>query len=462
MIYAACVAAGLLLGALVAWLVTGKRLASLYETQIRDASNRAAAAEATAAGLRGQDDQLRQELQGLRERLASEQQTRAAALASLEAERKNLEEQRALLREAQTQLAGTFEALAGKVLGQQSESFLQLARENLGALLAESKGDLSTRQEAIAGLVQPLKDAVARYEQELNQIEASRKEAYGSLKQHLTQLSDTHAQLQRETANLVTALRKPQVRGRWGEVTLRRLAELAGMVDRCDFYEQQSVTSEERLVRPDMLVHLPGDRLIIVDSKVALDAYLDAVEASTDETKQQHLSRHAAQVRRHMEQLGSKAYWDLLTKAPEFVVLFLPGDPFLGAAVEKDPTLIEDGMRRRVVIATPNTLIALLLAVYHGWRQEEIAKNAELISELGKQVYKRVGTLWEHLDTLRNSLDRSVEAWNRVVGSLEHQVLPSVRRFRDLKATSAAEIPQLEPVERTTRALPASPATEGE
>jgi DNA recombination protein RmuC len=229
------------------------------------------------------------------------------------------------------------------------------------------------------------------------------------------------------------------------------------MVDQCDFYEQPSVSSEERLVRPDMVVHLPGDRLVIVDSKVALDAYLDAIESSSEEDKQQHLTRHATQVRRHMEQLGSKAYWDRLPRAPEFVVLFLPGDPFLGAAVDKDSTLIEDGMARRVVIATPNTLIALLFAVYHGWRQEEIAKNAQLISELGKQLYRRVATMWEHLDSLRKAIDNAVEAWNRVVGSLEHQVLPGVRRFRELKATTAEEIPQLEEVERTTRSLPSSP-----
>jgi DNA recombination protein RmuC len=460
MIYGAVLVGGLALGALVGWLFASRRLQGVYETQLRDATNRAAAAEATAQGSRQQDEKLRADLEQLRQRLEAEQQIRVAAVASLEAERKNLEQQRALLQEAEEKLTDTFRALSSDVLANQSDTFLQLASQSFGKLLAESKGDLSARQEAIASLIQPLKEAVQRYENEIEQIEASRKEAYGSLKEHLVQLGDAQSQLQRETANLVTALRKPQVRGRWGEVTLRRLAELAGMVGHCDFYEQPSVTSEERLLRPDMIVHLPGDRLVIVDSKVALDAYLDAVEASSEEQKQQHLVRHAAQVRRHMEQLGSKAYWDSLARAPEFVVLFLPGDPFLGAAVEREPTLIEDGMSRRVVIATPNTLIALLLAVYHGWRHEEIAKNAELISELGKQLYKRVSTMWEHLDDLRSSIDKAVAAWNRVVGSLEHQVLPGVRRFRDLKATTAEEIPQLEEVERTTRALPPSPAGE--
>ncbi len=433
---------GLFLGGIAGWLLT---------------RSRAAAAEATAKGLREQNEKDHQETEGLRARLETELKARSAAEASLDATRKNLEEQRQLLDEARQKLGDTFKSLSSEVLGSQSESFLQLASETFGKLRAEAEGDLGKRQEAMDGLLQPLKEALQRYENEIKEIETSRKEAYGSLKQHLSQLGEAQTQLQRETANLVTALRKPQVRGRWGEVTLRRLAELSGMVDRCDFLEQHTVSSpDEGTIRPDMIVHLPGDREIIVDSKVALDAYLDSIESSSDEMKQQHLARHAAQVRRHMEQLGSKAYWDRLPKAPEFAVLFLPGDPFLGAAVERDPTLIEDGMARRVVIATPNTLIALLLAVYHGWRQEEIAKNAEAISDLGKQLYKRVYTLWEHLDTLRSAIDKAVDAWNRVVGSLEHQVLPSVRRFRELKATTADDIPPLGQVERTTRALPPS------
>lgn len=432
--------AGLGIGGVVGWLI---------------ARNSAAQSETAAAGLRQQQEKLQQEVDGLRARLEAEVKARAAAESSLDATRKNLEEQRQLLDDARQKLSETFKSLSSDVLMSQSESFLKLAGETFGKLRAQADGDLGKRQEAIDGLVQPLKEALQRYEGEIKAIEASRQDAYGSLRQHLTQIGDTQNQLQRETASLVTALRKPQVRGRWGEITLRRLAELSGMVDRCDFFEQQTVSSaEDGTIRPDMVVHLPGDRQIIVDSKVALDAYLDSIEAKSEEEKQPFLVRHAAQVRRHMEQLGSKAYWDRLPKAPEFAVLFLPGDPFLGAAVERDPTLIEDGMVHRVVIATPSTLIALLLAVYHGWRQEEIHKNTEVISELGKQLYKRVYTMWEHLDSLRSAIDKAVESWNRVVGSLEHQVLPSVRRFRELKATSADEIPELEQVEKTTRALP--------
>ncbi len=434
-------ALGLALGGIGGWLI---------------AKIRAVAAEAAAKGLREQQEKDEREKVALRERLEAEQKARAAAGASLEAERKNLEEQRKLLEEAKQRLSDSFKALSSEVLGSQSESFIKLAKETFGTLRAEADGDLVKRQEAIDGLVKPLQDALERYESEIRQIEANRQDAYGSLKQHLTQLGQTQTELQRQTANLVTALRKPQIRGRWGEITLRRLAELAGMVERCDFCEQPSIASEEGVRRPDMIVHLPGEREIVVDSKVALDAYLDAIEAPSDELKEQHFIRHAAQVRRHMEQLGSKAYWDHLPKAPEFAVLFLPGDTFLGAAVERDATLIEDGMARRVVISTPNTLIALLLAVYHGWRQAQIAKNAELISDLGKQLYKRVSTMWEHLENLRASIDKAVDAWNRTVGSLEHQVLPSVRRFRDLKATTAEDIPALGEIERTTQALPPS------
>jgi DNA recombination protein RmuC len=449
---------GLAAGGVIVWLIASRSSAA----QIREATIRAIAAETTTQGLQQQLEKFQLEVEGLRRRLEAEQQARAAAEASLTAERKNVEEQRKLLEDSKQKLSETFKALSGDVLGAQSESFINLAKETFGTLRAEAQGDLAKRQEAISGLVQPLREELQRYQLGIGQIESSRQEAYGELKQHLTQIGETQAQLQRETANLVTALRKPQVRGRWGEITLRRLAELAGMVSHCDFFEQQAVSSEEGLLRPDMVVRLPQDREIIVDSKVALDGYLDAIEASNEDLKQQHLVRHAAQVRRHMEQLGSKAYWDSLPKAPEFVVLFLPGDPFLGAAVERDPTLIESGMARRVVIATPNTLIALLLAVYHGWRQEEITKNAQAISELGKQVYKRIGTMWEHLESLRGAINKAVEAWNRVVGSLEHQVLPSVRRFRELKATSAEEILELEEVEQTTRALPPTPDANGD
>jgi len=351
-------------------------------------------------------------------------------------------------------LGDTFKALSSDVLGSQSEMFLNRARDAFDRLRAEAEGDLDKRKEAVENLVKPLQEVLEKYGSRVGEIEASRKEAYGALREQLAQLGQAQSLLQRETANLVTALRKPQVRGRWGEVTLRRLAELSGMVDHCDFFEQQTFSSEEGAVRPDMVVHLPGDREIVVDSKVALDAYMDAIEAPSDELKEQFLARHAAQVRRHVEQLSSRAYWDHLGMTPEFVVLFLPGEPFLGAAVERDPKLIEDGWANKVAIATPNTLITLLLSVYHGWRQEKIAKDVQIVNDLGKQLYKRVSTMWEHLDSLRGAIDKAVEAWNRVVGSLEHQVLPSVRKFRELEVTTAEEIPELGQVETTTRGLP--------
>lgn len=445
-------ALGLILGFFIAWFAASARL--------RDAETRAAAAETTAASLREQRGSEQTELRALRDKLEAEQKARTAAETALEAERKNLEAQRKLLDDAEATLSNVFKAISADVLGQQSEQFLKIAEGKFSTLRAEAEGDLGKRQEAINGLITPLKEALDRYEAGIKQIESSRQEAYGTLREQLLQLSETQRQLQQETAKLVTALRKPQVRGRWGEVTLRRLAELAGMVAHCDFIEQEGFPSEEGLRRPDMIVNLPGERQIVVDAKVALDAYLDAIEVTNEAEKESHLNRHATQVRRHMEQLGSKAYWDRLPKAPEFTVLFLPGDPFLGAAVERDPRLIEDGMARRVVIATPATLIALLLAVYHGWRQEEITKNAQQISELGKELYDRIATLWGHLDDLRAAIDKAVEAWNRVVGSLEGRVLPSVRKFRELGATTAEEIPATEQVERTTRVLPSPPDPE--
>ena len=430
---------GLIVGSTIGWLLS---------------KSRAAAAEATASGLGQQNSELAMEVEGLRGRLEIELRDKATAQASLEAERKNLEQQRKLLDEAAAKLGDTFKALSSDVLGSQSEMFLNRARDAFDRLRAEAEGDLDKRKEAVENLVKPLQEVLEKYGSRVGEIEASRKEAYGALREQLAQLGQAQSLLQRETANLVTALRKPQVRGRWGEVTLRRLAELSGMVDHCDFFEQQTFSSEEGAVRPDMVVHLPGDREIVVDSKVALDAYMDAIEAPSDELKEQFLARHAAQVRRHVEQLSSRAYWDHLGMTPEFVVLFLPGEPFLGAAVERDPKLIEDGWANKVAIATPNTLITLLLSVYHGWRQEKIAKDVQIVNDLGKQLYKRVSTMWEHLDSLRGAIDKAVEAWNRVVGSLEHQVLPSVRKFRELEVTTAEEIPELGQVETTTRGLP--------
>jgi len=285
-------------------------------------------------------------------------------------------------------------------------------------------------------------------------MERARQSAYGGLDQHLKTLAQAHERLQQETGNLVKALRSPQVRGQWGEITLKRVVELAGMVEHCDFREQETVQGETGRLRPDMIIQLPAGRQIVVDAKTVLAAYLEAVEAQDDEVRRERLRQHATQVRARMDQLSAKAYWSQFAQAPEFVVLFLPGEQFLGAALEYDRTLIEEGFAKKVVIATPTTLIALLRAVAYGWRQEQLAENAQAISALGKDLFERMAVLAEYLSDVGASLNKSVTAYNKAVGSLEARVLPSARRFKDLGIGSEKDIPKLESLEQAPRPVP--------
>jgi len=290
-----------------------------------------------------------------------------------------------------------------------------------------------------------------RYDEQMRHLEQSRQAAYGGLDQHLKSLAESQQRLQQETGNLVNALRAPAVRGRWGEITLKRVAELAGMVAHCDFYEQESVTIDEGRLRPDMVVQLPGGRQIIVDAKTVLAGYLEAHEAANEGDRIGGLRRHAAQVRARMDELSLKGYWNQFEQAPEFVVLFLPGEQFLGAALEQDPRLIEDGFAQGVVLATPTTLMALLRAVAYGWRQERLTAHAEEAGRLGKDLYERMAVLAEHLNDVGQSLGKSVMAYNKAVGSLETRILPAARRFKELGVSSDKEIPSLGPVEIVSR-----------
>jgi DNA recombination protein RmuC len=304
--------------------------------------------------------------------------------------------------------------------------------------------------------VLPLQEALGRYETQIRELESSRQQAYGSLEQQVRALALSSAELQREAGNLVTALRTPHVRGRWGEITLHRVVELSGMTAHCDYVEQVTTERDGNRLRPDMVVHLPVGRQIVVDAKVPLTAYLDAMNARGPEERAGALGRHAHQMRQHMTALAGKAYWEEFGAAAELVVMFIPGEAFVAAAVEMDPSLIEDGMARKVVIATPTTLIALLRAIAFGWRQEQIAENAERICELGRQLYDRLRTLGVHFDDVGRSLARATAAYNKSVGSMESRVLPAARRFRDLGAATGAEIPSLEAIDEQPRELTAS------
>ncbi|WP_455378930.1 DNA recombination protein RmuC, partial [Petrachloros mirabilis] len=364
---------------------------------------------------------------------------------------KHAEEQRALLAQARHELAEAFQALSGEALKQNNEAFLNLAKTSFQALHAEAKGDLAQRQQAIDQLVKPLTESLNRYDEQLRIVEQSRQAAYGGLDQHLKSLAETQHKLQQETGNLVNALRVPSVRGRWGEITLKRVVELAGMVAHCDFVEQESVNSEDGRLRPDMVVQLPGGRQIIVDAKTVLAGYLDAHEATSEERRLEGLRRHAAQVRARMEELSLKAYWSQFEQAPEFVVLFLPGEQFLGAALEQNPRLVEDGFSHGVVLATPTTLMALLKAVAYGWRQERLAAHAEDAGKLGKDLYERMAVLADHLNDVGQALGKGVASYNKAVGSLETRILPAARRFKELGVSSDKEIASLSPVEVVSR-----------
>src|SRR5437588_3364929 len=355
---------------------------------------------------------------------------------------------------AKDQLADTFKALATDALRGNNETFIGQATQAFKTVKTEAEGNLAQRQQAIEGLIKPLNEALQRYETQIANMERARQSAYGGLDQHLKTLAQAHERLQQETGNLVKALRAPQVRGQWGEITLKRVAELAGMVEHCDFIEQETVEGEAGRLRPAMSVQLPAGRQIVVDAKAVLAAYLEAVEAQDDGVRQERLRQHAAQVRARMDQLSAKAYWNQFQQAPEFVVLFLPGEQFLGAALEYDGTVFEDGFEKRVVIATPTTLIALLRAVAYGWRQEQLAENAQAISALGKDLFERMAVLAEHLGDVGSALSKGVIAYNKAVGSMEARVLPSARKFKDLGVGSDKDIPKLEALEQAPRPVP--------
>ncbi len=371
---------------------------------------------------------------------------------TLESERDQLE---ARLQQARgengEQLQQLIQELSNSALKNNSESFLKLAQESLTRHHTQADGELKQRQQAIDALLQPIRSTLEKSEKQLREIEKERKEQYGALTHHLESITLTQQQLQQETRNLVQALRRPEVRGQWGELTLKRLAELAGMVEHADFIEQEQTSSEQGLLRPDMVIHLPDQRAIIVDAKTPLDAYISATEAGTDEERQQQLGRHARNVRKRVKELAAKSYWSQFEESPDFVVLFIPGDQFLSTALELDHSLLEDALREKVILATPTSLVALLRAVAFGWKQQEVARNAETIREVGVQLYDRFATFSTHLSKVGKSLSSGVDAFNKAVGSLERNVLPGARRFTEMGIHPNKELIEPSPVEKLTR-----------
>jgi len=353
---------------------------------------------------------------------------------------------------ANAQLTRAFTDLANQSLKSNSETFLQLAEQNLGTQQEKAKRELSEREKAVENLVKPIREALDASQKQIAALEKSRSEAYGSIRTQLEEMQSSQKSLKQETQNLVNALRRPEVRGRWGEITLRRLVELAGMVEHCDFQEQVHTVGETKNIRPDMVVRMPDRRVLVVDVKTPLDAYLEAAEAENDAQRKLGLERHAKNVHAHIRMLASKAYWDQFDESPEFVILFIPGDQFLSAALNEKPDLIEYALSKQIILATPTSLVALLKAVAYGWRQLALADNAREIRILAEDLYGRLGSFVGHMNRMGRQLASSVENYNKAVGSLERSVLPGARKFVELGVHETKEIEKLEtldPVPRT-------------
>jgi DNA recombination protein RmuC len=446
--------------ALAAWSIGQARARTAMETAVRSGEARAAAGESRAAAGEARSEELRRQLDAvqielhlLQEKLQESETTKTAAQTRVAETEKNLLEQKALLEEAGTKLSDTFKALASDVLAGNNTRFLELAQEKFKTLSDAAASDLDNRHKAVEALIGPLAETVRTYQKESKEIEEKRMRETLSVGEQLRLLAQAQGTLQGETTKLANALRSNQSRGRWGEMTLRRTAELAGMSPYCDFVEQESVATDTGRLRPDMIVKLPNGREVVVDSKVPLSGFLEALEAKTEEDQRRAMDKHASCVSQHVTRLASKEYWSQFASPLEGVVLFIPNDSFLSAAVERDPALLEEALSKKIFIATPMTLIALLRAISYGWRQEQMAENAREISQLGQELSDRVGVFATHFNQVAKGLFEATKSYNGAVASFESRILPSMRKLKELGAGGKKEIDPVAPLDQVPRSL---------
>ncbi|MBI5143430.1 MAG: DNA recombination protein RmuC [Nitrospirae bacterium] len=446
--------AGTAAGAAIGWLAASSRVRAELSARIAQAEVNAGSARAVADELRGSVDAERAVVTRLQAALDADRAARVEAETRLSEARIAIEAQRKLLDDSAKQLSDTFNSLSSEALKSNNQAFLDLARQSFEKLMSESKGDLDARREAVAALVKPIGDGLTRYEAGIREMEKARNEAYGSLNNHLNALGQSQQTLQSETRNLVNALKMPQVRGRWGEITLRRVVEVAGMSAYCDFSEQVSVSSEDGRLRPDMVIRLPNGRTVVVDSKASLAPYMEAMSPDIDdEARRAKLAHHARTVRDHIEKLASKQYWTQFEKSPDFVVLFLPGESIFSAALQMDEKMIEDGAQKRIMLATPSTLIALLRSVAYGWQQAKMAENAQMIATVGKELHKRLVAFMEHLAKTGEGLGKAVVSYNNAVGSFNSRVIPGAVKFKELGVSVEKDAAEIKPVEHVIREM---------